>query len=126
MTKQLRAKIEKVISAWSDIFNNKETSTDRKEFIDDLVSTFNQELDKEKKQACKIGEHRKDCVSVRCVKEGTWNSSWVVPELRWLRTPGKRGRPTTSPHIVFKCNDPRCEAKLAVVEKDILKLLPTT
>jgi len=73
----------------------------------------------------KIGKHIKDCSSVRCVKDGTWDSAWCVPEQRYTAiSEGKRGRPPEKSYLIFRCNTIDCEAKLAVESKLILKDLP--
>ena len=76
----------------------------------------------------KQGKHIKDCCSVRNVKDGTWGTSWVVPEYDWIKSNilGKRGRPTKVPVLIFYCNDTRCQARLIVEIKEMSKLLPTT
>lgn len=64
----------------------------------------------------KIGEHIEGCAAVEYVKNGKWDSCWVVPEYGYIKSNviGKRGRPTRIAVLMFSCNDPDCDCKLAV------------
>lgn len=63
-----------------------------------------------------INEHRNDCGSIRNVEKGTWNSAWVLPKHEFVRSGilGHRGRSTAISCVVFRCNDSKCNATLAV------------
>lgn len=68
------------------------------------------------------GKHLKKCCALFHVNEGTWNSPWACPEVAWLdKNANNTGRTTT--WIAFMCNDPSCNAKLYVLEDDLLRAI---
>lgn len=70
-----------------------------------------------------LKEHRKECVALMACKKGDWRSPWFLDACNpWslfladsicrIRNDKYRG---TSRWIVAKCNDPSCDAKIAVL-----------
>ena len=72
----------------------------------------------------RIGRHSKDCVAVEMTLATGWrhwDTAWgVIKDYRWL----KQGIGTSGPWAIWGCNDPDCDAQIAIRADDILALVP--
>ena len=78
-----------------------------------------------------LKEHRKDCVAVIACKRGDWSTPWFLdtytPAEHFLadsicrvRNDKYRG---TSRWLLARCNDPNCDAEIAVMVNAIEELI---
>ena len=69
-----------------------------------------------------LKEHKKDCFSVRAVKEGTWETPLCfIDERPIYRAKDGTKRGGDFRWYIFNCNDPSCKAEIMVKEGFLLK-----
>lgn len=55
-----------------------------------------------------LHKHKVGCLAIKNVLSGNWGSPWVLAEHKFLGEKHKKG------YYMWRCNDPDCEAQMAV------------
>ena len=63
--------------------------------------------------------HANGCPGQKLVRDGEWDSVWVLPELGRVRNGRKHDE-----YLEWRCNAPDCHASIRVRHEDILVLMP--
>ena len=72
-----------------------------------------------------LEKHSAGCYAVQAVVEGIWEHPWVLPKYGWLRRDraGRKHKTANTEYLIFRCNDPSCKSRLAILMDDLEKAL---
>ena len=72
-----------------------------------------------------LEKHKAGCYGPRAVDEGVWDHPWVLPKSGWLRLDrlGRKHKTASTEFLIFRCNDPECKARIALLMEDVEKEL---
>ena len=76
-------------------------------------------------RAVQLEKHRAGCYGPQAVAAGYWDHPWVLPQGEWLRLDrrGRKHKTARTEFLVFRCNDPECKARIALLMEDVEKAL---